>query len=72
MPIIWHGAGLWRLVSGGMLVMSIAIPMVADVVNDVLGSDGSDPSICRAGSMQHAACGMRHMSDVGNCEQVYV
>jgi hypothetical protein len=55
-----------------MLVMSIAIPMVADVVNDVLGSDGSDPSICRAGSMQHAACGMRHMSDVGNCEQVYV
>ena len=45
--------------SGGMHVMYLAIPMFADVVNDVLGSDGSDPSICRA-----AACGTCHMSAI--------
>ena len=37
--------------SGGMHVMDLATPMFADVVNDLLGSDISDPSICRA-----AAC----------------
>ena len=44
---------------GGMHVMYFAIPMFADVVNDVLGSDGSDPSICRA-----AACVECHTSAI--------
>jgi hypothetical protein len=44
--------------------MYFAIPMFADVVNDVLGRDVSDPSICRAAACQHAACGTCHMSAI--------